>query len=236
MQADLSQADIRGSKAVEVLRRQDIEFSTVQLVCFTWLEKKEYCYEEEDVDDDDGDDEKDEEEGDGETGEEVDIDELYERIIGNIDENRHTTLPTIWIGVLEDTLDSADAHELSIEIIGIASRYGVTEVEVGFCESEAHLLSGPPLFAPVDYDDYRKSVTDGLSTVLPMSVAGTKSPMQGKLTCFFRVGDELYAISARHNFFEDGKEDAEYTFVDCTHLCFLRPQRMTPILTLYLPT
>jgi len=33
--------DIRISKVVEVLKCADIKFSTVDLVCFTWLEKKE---------------------------------------------------------------------------------------------------------------------------------------------------------------------------------------------------
>jgi len=76
-------------------------------------------------------------------------------------------------------------------------------------------LSGPALFGPVDDDDGRKDVVDDLSTVLPMSVAGKKTFMQGTLTCFFRVGNELYAICARHNFFKDGEDDDEYTFVDC---------------------
>jgi hypothetical protein len=40
--------------------------------------------------------------------------------------------------------------------------------------------------------------------------------MQGTLTCYFCVGNELYAISARHNFFVQREEDAEFNFDKCT--------------------
>lgn len=49
------------------MKRQEIKFSTVQLVCFTWLEKKEYRYEEEEEEEEE--EENDDDEGDGETGE-----------------------------------------------------------------------------------------------------------------------------------------------------------------------
>jgi len=193
--------DIRISKVVEVLKGDDIKFSTVDLVCFTWLEKKE-------------DEEKDDDSAYWD-GEQVNLEDSLPLVKAVEYNTRYTTLPTIWIGVVENTLAGATAHDLSAEILKITRKYEIINVEVGFRESEAQVLSGPALFGPVDDDEHCKDVIDDLSTVLPMSVAGKETAMQGTLTCFFRVGNELYAICARHNFFKDGKDDDEYTFVDC---------------------
>ena len=197
------------------MKRDNIKFSTVDLVCFTWLKKKEDRDEDDDEEDDEEDDDEENENNDDD-GEQFNLEDCLLLVKAAVYNTRYTTLPTIWIGVVENTLAGATAHDLSAEILRIARQYGIADVEVGFRESEAQVLTNPALFGPVDDDDHCKDVIDDLSTVLPMSIAGKETAMQGTLTCFFRVGNELYAIGARHNFFKDGMEDDEYTFVDRT--------------------
>ena len=227
--------DTRVSKAVEHLKNGQIRFSSVELVCFTWLEAKD---DQEDLEEEEDDDDDDDDDGDGETTNQGDLSLEYDKMppVKFIEDRiRYTTPPTIWVGVLPDTLTSAVAHELATEILGIVNQYGVPGVDVAFRESVAHFSHDPGLFAPVDDDDHRKDAIDNLSTVLSLSIAGRKTSMQGTLTCFFRVGKELYAITARHNLFKDGKDDDEYIYVEnCTF--FLSPERTTAILTLHLPT
>ncbi|KAG9078136.1 hypothetical protein FS749_009900, partial [Ceratobasidium sp. UAMH 11750] len=207
------------NQVVELLKNGNIQFSTVTLVCFTWLEKKEKDddeenEEEEEEKDNDNDNEKKENDDDGEQD---DLEAEFDRmpLVKAVEEGeRYTTPPTIWVGVLPNTLSGTTANDLATEILGIVSQYNLTSVEVAFCESEAQLLSGSTLFTPVDDDDDHKEVIDNLSTALPLSIAGKKTSMQGTLTCFFRVGKELYAITARHNLFNNGKDDEEYTYVD----------------------
>ena len=120
------------------------------------------------------------------------------------------------------TLSGAVAHKLATEILKIVAQHDVGGVDVAFRESVAHLSCGPGLFAPVGDYDRHKEVIDKLSTVLSLHIAGKKTPMQGTLTCFFRIGKELYATTASHNLFKDGKDDEEYVDVENCML-FLSP-------------
>ena len=52
-------------------------------------------------------------------------------------ETRHTTPPTIWVGVIANSLSAERAHELSDAILGIVSEHNVTGVDVAFGESVA---------------------------------------------------------------------------------------------------
>jgi hypothetical protein len=103
----------------------------------------------------------------------------------------------IWVGVLPDTLTGAVAHESATEILGLL---GIASVDV-YRESVAKFLHGPDLFAPVSDLDPLKDVIDNLSTPLSLPIAGRKTTMQGTLGCYFRVGNDLYATTARHNVF-----------------------------------
>lgn len=214
--------DIRVSKVVRILVNGGVKFSSVELVCFTWLEEKddqEDREEEEDGDDDDGDDEG------GETGEQLNPEDEYDKMqpVQVIEDGtRYTTPPTIWVGVLPDALTGAVAHNFAVEILEIVNQHGISGVEVAFRESVVHLSHGPGLFAPVDDYDHCKGVVDNLSTVLSLSVAGRNTSMQGTFTCFFRVGKELYGITARHNLFKDGRDDDEYVYVSRTFFFPLR--------------
>jgi len=53
------------------------------------------------------------------------------------EEERYTTPPTVWVGVLPNTLSGAIANDFATAILGIVNQYGVTGVEVAFRESKA---------------------------------------------------------------------------------------------------
>jgi hypothetical protein len=155
---------------VEVFEREDIKFSTVELVCFTWKVKKE------DRDEDEEDEAAEEKDGgDAKTGEPENLEDVFDSmpVVKPVEkETRYTTPPTIWVGVLANTLTAEKAHDLSTEILGITGQHDVTSVEVGFRESKAQILSGSALFAPVDDDGLRKDVIENVSAALPLSIAG----------------------------------------------------------------
>ena len=149
--------DIRVSKVVEVFEREDIKFTTVELICFTWKVKKE----DRDEDEEDEAVEEKKDDGDAKTGEPENLEDVFDSmlVVKPVEkETRYTTPPTIWVGVLANTLTAEKAHDLSTEILGITGQHDVTGVEVGFRESKAQISSGPALFAPVDDDDLRKDV------------------------------------------------------------------------------
>jgi hypothetical protein len=115
--------------------------------------------------------------------------------------------------VLPDTLTGAVAHESAIEILGLLKELGFAGgVDVAYRESVAKFLHGPDLFAPVSDLDPLKDVVDNLSTPLSLPIAGRKTTMQGTLGCYFRVENDLYAITVRHNVFllEGGNEEYNY--------------------------
>jgi hypothetical protein len=129
------------------------------------------------------------------------------------DGKRHTTDPTIWVGVLPDTLTGAVAHESATEILGLLKELGIAGVDVAYRESVAKFLHGPDLFAPASDLDPLKDVIDNLSTPLSLPIAGRKTTMQGTLGCYFRVGNDLYAATARHNVFSLNGDNEEYNYV-----------------------
>ena len=64
------------------------------------------------------------------------------------DGTRHTTPPTIWVGVLPGTLTGAVAHESATEILGPLKQHGVTGVDVAYRESFSKLSLGLEHFPP----------------------------------------------------------------------------------------
>ena len=73
-------------------------------------------------------------------------------------------------------------------------------------------LHGPSLFTPVSDLDLLKDVIDNLSTPLSLPIAGWKTKMQGTPHCYFRVGNNLYGVTAHHNVFPQNG-DNEYNYV-----------------------
>ncbi|KAH9047158.1 hypothetical protein EDB84DRAFT_1264204 [Lactarius hengduanensis] len=192
-------------RVVELLDQKSIRVSSVDFVRFTWLNKMadQEIEEEEDDDDDDA------------KGEE---DVTYDDIppIQPVEYGeRHYTNPTIWIGVLPETLTGAVAHESSKDIRAFLDSLQVQNVDIAYRESVYKILSGhgPALFPPVeDYDDPLKDVIDNVSVPLSLPIAGRRTTMQGTLGPYFRVGDKLYAITVRHNVFLPNEDNELYKY------------------------
>lgn len=54
---------------------------------------------------------------------------------------------------------------------------------------------------------------DNLSTQLSLPIAGLKTKMQGTLGFYFRIGEDLYAVTARHVLFNLNESKYEYHYV-----------------------
>ncbi|KDQ08089.1 hypothetical protein BOTBODRAFT_59543 [Botryobasidium botryosum FD-172 SS1] len=190
-------------QVVELLDKGGIKLTSVDLVQFTWLDKA-----------DDRGIEK--EEGDDDVARRAERQPHLRRHPTHQaieDGKRHTTNPTIWVGVLPNTLTGAVAHESATEILGLLKELGIARIDVAYRESVVKFLHGPDLFAPVSDLDPLKDVIYNLSTPLSLPIAGRKMTMQGTLGCYFRVGDDLYAVTARQNVFALKGDNEEYNYV-----------------------
>lgn len=77
---------------------------------------------------------------------------------------------------------------------------------MAYRESVAQHLTGPELLAPVNDLHPLKDVIDWVTTALSLPRAGLKTlHMQGTLSFYFRVGDDLYGVTARHVLFPADK-------------------------------
>jgi hypothetical protein len=190
---------------VELLNKRNIRVSTDDFVRFTWLNKKVDQEIEEEEDDDDDDDAKEE---DAVTYEDIPPIQPIE------DRERHYTDPTIWIGVLPETLTGAVAHESSQDIRAFLDSLQVQNVDIAYRESVYKTLHGhgPTLFCPVEDGDPLKDIINNISVPLSLPIAGRKTTMQGTLGPYFRVGDKLYAITVRHNVFLPNGDNELYRY------------------------
>ncbi|CAE6480993.1 unnamed protein product [Rhizoctonia solani] len=124
-----------------------------------------------------------------------------------------TSRVTIWVGVLPDSLTGDLACESSKDILQLLNMHDIQDIDVAYRESEAKLFSGPKLLAPVDHFDPLKYVIDPLTTALGLPIAGLKTPYtQGTLGFYFRVGDDLYGVTARHVLFPEGQANSQYDY------------------------
>jgi hypothetical protein len=133
-----------------------------------------------------------------------------------------TSRITIWIGVLPDTTSGEAAFDSSRDILSLLAQHEIDDVEVAYRESVVHPLVGPELFAPVDNDHPLKDVMDWVTTSLSLPIAGLNTMhMQGTLGFYFRVGEDLYGVTARHVLFpaEEGNEPYKYV---CTSVSWPR--------------
>ena len=193
------------SKVVELLNQKSIRVSSVDFVRFTWLNKKADQEIEEEDDNDD--------EGDAEEEEDVTYDDIPTIQPVEYGE-RHYTNPTIWIGVLPETLTGAVAHESSKDICAFLDSLQVQNVDIAYRESVYKTLPGhgPALFPPVEDGDPLKDVINNVSVPLSLPIAGRRTTMQGTLGPYFRVGDKLYAITVRHNVFSPNGDNELYKY------------------------
>jgi hypothetical protein len=129
------------------------------------------------------------------------------------DETVYTTPVTIWVGILPDTLTGEAAFHSANDILGLLKEHGIADVEIAYRESVYTPSSGPELFAPVSDLDPLKAVIDPLTTALGLPIAGLKTlKMQGTMGFYFRVGTELYGVTARHVLFPEDEGNYEYAY------------------------
>ncbi|KAG8743140.1 hypothetical protein FRC10_000357 [Ceratobasidium sp. 414] len=177
---------------VKLLDQRGIRLSSVDLVRFAWVEKN---VDQEDQEDQDN----------------VNYDDIAPTK-PVVDGTVYTTPVTIWVGVLPDTTTGEQAYNSSRDILDLLKQYNITDVDVAYRESMVEFLGGPELFAPVSDFDPLKGVIDSLSTPLGLPVAGLGAEVQGTLGFYFRIGEDLYAVTARHVLFKD-EANAEYNYV-----------------------
>ncbi|KAI6007528.1 hypothetical protein F5J12DRAFT_828698 [Pisolithus orientalis] len=234
------------SEVVRLLDRRNIQFSSVDLVRFSWVkhneENEDEEDEEEDKDDEDDqeneddkddqeneddeddqeneDDEDDQENEDDEDDQENEDDEddgtdEYDPDIGFLPPRTVVTTPvTIWVGVLPDTLTGEVAFKSSNDILDFLKEHGISDVDVAYRESVANGSSGPELFAPVWDFDPLKAVIDPVTTSLSLPIAGFETLYSlGKLGFYFKVGQDLYAVTARHVLFPENEGNNAYSYV-----------------------
>ncbi|KAI9430418.1 hypothetical protein H4582DRAFT_1860259 [Lactarius indigo] len=182
-------------QVVELLNQRNIRVSSVDFIRFTWLNKKV-------------DQEIEEEDNDAKEEEDVTYNDIPP-IQPIEDRERHYTNPTIWIGVLPETLTGAVVHESSKDIFAFLNSLQVQNVDIAYRESVYKTLPGhgPALFRPVEDGDPLKDIIDNVSVPLSLPIAGCETTMQGTLGPYFHVGDKLYAITVRHVLFPN--EDNE---------------------------
>ncbi|KAF7321492.1 hypothetical protein MKEN_00670000 [Mycena kentingensis (nom. inval.)] len=180
-------------KVVDLLDARKIKVTSVDFVRFTWLNKNK---DQEIGDDDQDDDEDDDEDAD------VDYDDIPPIQPAEYGGRYHTN-PTIWIGVVPETLTGAVAHESAKDIRTFLDSLPAHDIDIAYRESlyKTSPGHGPALFKPVEDGDPLKEVIDNVSVPLSLSIAGRKTTMQGTLGPYFHVGDKLYAITVRHNVF-----------------------------------
>ena len=181
------------SKTVELLDKRNIQHSSVDLVRFSWVEDNE--------------DEEDEEDDEDIDIEDVDIKVApYGTVI--------TTPVTIWVGVLPDTLTGEVASHSSNDILELLKAHGISDIDVAYRESVARAFSGPELFAPVSDLDPLKAVIDPVTTALGLPIAGLNTlKSQGTMGFYFRVGTDLYAVTARHVLFSANEGNNSYSYI-----------------------
>jgi hypothetical protein len=113
-----------------------------------------------------------------------------------------------------DSTTGDAAFESSQDILQLLKQHDIDDIDVAYRESVAQPLTGPQLLAPVNDLHPLKDVTDWVTTALSLPIAGLKTlHMQGTLGFYFRVGDDLYGVTARHVLFPENQGNSSYTYV-----------------------
>jgi hypothetical protein len=183
-----------------LLDQKEIKVTSVDFVRFTWLNE----HTDQEIEDEDEDEDMKEEE-------DLNYDDIP-RIQPTEYEDRHFTNPTIWIGVFPNTLAGSDAHNSSKDIRAFLDSLHIKNIDIAYRESRYKPMSGhgPAFFSPVKEGGALKEVIDNVSVALSLSISGRKMKRQGTLGPYFRVGNKLYAITARHNLFALDGDNLEY--------------------------
>jgi hypothetical protein len=141
-------------------------------------------------------------------------------------------LATIWIGVLPDSTNGDAAFDSTQGILELLKKYEIDDIDIAYRESEAWFLAGPILYAPVNDVHPLKSVIDWVTTSLSLPIAGLRTlHMQGTLGFYFKVGEDLYGVTARHVLFPDTEGNDLYRYNTCAFVSYVSFPKMSGILT-----
>ncbi|KAJ3765566.1 hypothetical protein FB446DRAFT_677207 [Lentinula raphanica] len=122
-----------------------------------------------------------------------------------------TSNVTIWIGVLPNSTNADAASNCAKDIIDFLDHNKINDIDVAFRESEAYLLTRPILYTSVKDVYERDNVFDWLGTPLSFPIAGLSTPnKEGSLGCYFKIGEDLYGVTARHVLFQPGEGNNLY--------------------------
>ncbi|KAI0649850.1 hypothetical protein C8Q79DRAFT_1006169 [Trametes meyenii] len=193
---------------VTLLDNSNVSTTSVDFVRFTWLdEQADKEVEEDDDDDDDEDDSQD----DAEEQAVVSYDDIA-RIQPVEYGKRYYTNPTIWVGASPGSLTSAEGRKCCEEIREYLNSLNVENVDVAFRESVYKEMRGPALFSHAEDGDTLKDIINNVSVLLSLPIACRTTTMQGTMGPYFRVGNTLYAVTARHNLFSLDEDNRAYKY------------------------
>lgn len=143
-----------------------------------------------------------------------------------------TSRVTIWVGVRPDSTNGDAAFDSAQGVLELLKGYEISDIDIAYRESEARPLAGPILCAPVNNVHPLKSVIDWVTTALSLPIAGLKTRhMQGTLGFYFKIGEDLYGVTARHVLFPDTEGNDAYSYNTCTFVSSVSFQKMSGILT-----
>ncbi|CAE6430643.1 unnamed protein product [Rhizoctonia solani] len=125
-----------------------------------------------------------------------------------------TSAVTIWIGVRPDSTNGDAAFNSTQDIFKLLEGHGIDCIDIAYRESESQPLSGPILYPPVSNAHWLKSVFDWVTTPLSLPIAGLKTlDKQGTLGFYFKMGEDLYGVTARHVLFPDTEGNEPYSYM-----------------------
>lgn len=119
--------------------------------------------------------------------------------------------PTLWIGVQPETLTALELKNVVGKIRALLDGLGMGRVDIAFREKDAR-LSAKPLWAPVHIGPDLEPVIHKGSTALSLYIANLDGHMAGTCGPYFRVGEKLYTMTARHVLFSWDESRTEYRY------------------------
>ncbi|KAI9509206.1 hypothetical protein F5148DRAFT_1148459 [Russula earlei] len=120
----------------------------------------------------------------------------------------------IWVGVLCDTLISKVAFHSFNDILNLFKEHGISDVNDAYCESVAKSFHGPKLFELILGGDLLEAVIDPVTTALCLPITGLKTlNIEGTMGFYFRVGKDLYTVTAHHILFPGSEGNDSYSYL-----------------------
>ncbi len=124
-----------------------------------------------------------------------------------------TSPVVIWVGVLPDSLAGEDAFNSANAVLALLEDEGITGVDIEFRESVFRRSAGAKLYEPASNLDATRHVIDPLTTALGLPIAAAKTPhFEGTMGFYFKDGDDLYGVTARHVLFPADEDYSDYTY------------------------